>query len=67
MNNYYEMHVYTMGTRSYADAICDVIDPDGKIFGGRVLSRDESGSESASLARTWSRGLTIELGFWDWN
>jgi RNA polymerase II subunit A-like phosphatase len=45
MSEIYEMHVYTMGTRSYADAICDVIDPDGHIFGGRVLSRDESGSE----------------------
>lgn len=45
MSRFYEMHVYTMGTRSYADAICDVIDPEGKIFGGRVLSRDESGSE----------------------
>lgn len=39
------MHVYTMGTRSYADAICRAVDPDGKIFGGRILSRDESGSE----------------------
>lgn len=41
----YEMHVYTMGTRTYADAIVKVIDPDGKIFGGRILSRDESGSK----------------------
>lgn len=41
----YEMHVYTMGTRTYADAICKIIDPDGKYFGGRILSRDESGSE----------------------
>lgn len=48
MSEMYEMHVYTMGTREYADAICKVIDPDGKIFGGRVLSRDESGSESWS-------------------
>lgn len=45
MSEMYEMHVYTMGTREYADAICKIIDPDGKIFGGRVLSRDESGSE----------------------
>lgn len=44
MSKLYEMHVYTMGTRTYADAICKVIDPDGQIFGGRVLSRDESGS-----------------------
>ncbi|ODN82478.1 RNA polymerase II subunit A domain phosphatase [Cryptococcus wingfieldii CBS 7118] len=47
MSELYEMHVYTMGTRTYADAICQVIDPDGKIFGGRILSRDESGSFSS--------------------
>ncbi|WVF73129.1 hypothetical protein IAT40_007948 [Kwoniella sp. CBS 6097] len=47
MSQFYEMHVYTMGTRTYADAICKVIDPDGKIFGGRILSRDESGSFSS--------------------
>lgn len=40
------MHVYTMGTRAYAEKVCGVIDPDGKIFGRRILSRDESGSES---------------------
>jgi RNA polymerase II subunit A-like phosphatase len=45
MNTMYEMHVYTMGTRSYADAICKAIDPEGKFFGTRILSRDESGSE----------------------
>ncbi|OCF39097.1 hypothetical protein I317_07121 [Kwoniella heveanensis CBS 569] len=47
MSQLYEMHVYTMGTRTYADAICNVIDPDGKVFGGRILSRDESGSFSS--------------------
>lgn len=46
MSEYYEMHVYTMGTRTYADAICKVIDPEGRIFGDRILSRDESGSTS---------------------
>ncbi|KDE07912.1 hypothetical protein MVLG_01822 [Microbotryum lychnidis-dioicae p1A1 Lamole] len=40
----YEMHVYTMGTRAYAIEVCNVIDPDGRLFGGRILSRDESGS-----------------------
>jgi RNA polymerase II subunit A-like phosphatase len=45
MSEFYEMHVYTMGTRTYANAICKVIDPGGKIFGDRILSRDESGSE----------------------
>lgn len=38
------MHVYTMGTRAYAEQVCGIIDPDGKIFGPRILSRDESGS-----------------------
>ncbi|KAI5481789.1 RNA polymerase II CTD phosphatase Fcp1 [Pseudohyphozyma bogoriensis] len=40
----YEMHVYTMGTRAYAIEVCKVIDPGGGLFGGRILSRDESGS-----------------------
>jgi RNA polymerase II subunit A-like phosphatase len=47
MSEFYEMHVYTMGTRTYANAICKVIDPGGKIFGDRILSRDESGSKSS--------------------
>jgi RNA polymerase II subunit A C-terminal domain phosphatase len=40
----YEMHVYTMGTRAYAEAVCAAIDPGGAVFRGRILSRDESGS-----------------------
>lgn len=40
----YDMHVYTMGTRAYAEEVCAAIDPDGNIFKGRILSRDESGS-----------------------
>ncbi|GJJ71154.1 RNA polymerase II subunit A C-terminal domain phosphatase [Entomortierella parvispora] len=40
----YELHIYTMGTRKYADAVANAIDPDGKYFGGRILSRDENSS-----------------------
>ncbi|KAG6188182.1 hypothetical protein E4U27_007453 [Claviceps purpurea] len=40
----YELHVYTMGTRAYAQQIARLVDPDGKFFGNRVISRDESGS-----------------------
>ncbi|KAN0060227.1 CTD phosphatase Fcp1 [Thecaphora frezii] len=40
----YELHVYTMGTRSYADCVCKLVDPAGSIFGNRILSRDENGS-----------------------
>ena len=43
----YELHIYTMGTRAYAKNIADIIDPDHKIFGDRILSRDESGSSTA--------------------
>ncbi|KAG2734175.1 hypothetical protein G9P44_002181 [Scheffersomyces stipitis] len=42
--NLYEMHIYTMATRNYALAIAKIIDPTGKYFGDRILSRDESGS-----------------------
>lgn len=45
------MHVYTMGTRAYAEEVCAAIDPGGVFFGGRILSRDESGSEFASYPR----------------
>lgn len=42
----YEMHIYTMGTKPYARKIASVIDPDGKFFGSRILSRDENGSNT---------------------
>jgi RNA polymerase II subunit A-like phosphatase len=42
MSRLYEMHVYTMATRSYAQAIMKIIDPDRKYFGDRILSRDEN-------------------------
>ncbi|KAG0093488.1 Carboxy-terminal domain (CTD) phosphatase [Podila epicladia] len=42
----YELHIYTMGTRNYADAVSNVIDPDAKYFSHRILSRDENLSMS---------------------
>ncbi|KAK5993080.1 RNA polymerase II subunit A C-terminal domain phosphatase [Cladobotryum mycophilum] len=48
----YELHVYTMGTRAYALNIAQIVDPDKKLFGNRVISRDENGSITAkSLQR----------------
>ncbi|KAF7308870.1 RNA polymerase II subunit A C-terminal domain phosphatase [Mycena kentingensis (nom. inval.)] len=44
MSTKYQMHVYTMGTRAYAEEVCALIDPKGDIFGRRLLSRDESNS-----------------------
>ena len=47
ISQYYELHIYTMGTRAYAENIAKIIDPKRKIFGDRILSRDESGSLTA--------------------
>lgn len=44
MSKKYEMHIYTMGTRSYAEAVVKEIDPNGILFQDRILSRDENGS-----------------------
>jgi RNA polymerase II subunit A-like phosphatase len=48
----YELHVYTMGTRAYAQNIAKIVDPERKLFGDRIISRDENGSMTAkSLTR----------------
>jgi RNA polymerase II subunit A-like phosphatase len=48
----YELHVYTMGTRAYAVNIAKIVDPKKKLFGDRIISRDENGNVTAkSLAR----------------
>ncbi|KAF2753607.1 hypothetical protein EJ05DRAFT_165705 [Pseudovirgaria hyperparasitica] len=52
MSKLYELHIYTMGTRAYAHNVAKIVDPDRKIFGDRVLTRDENGSlDRKSLAR----------------
>lgn len=38
----YELHIYTMATRAYAQAVAKIIDPERKYFGDRILSRDEN-------------------------
>ncbi|KAI5460338.1 hypothetical protein BGZ63DRAFT_357732 [Mariannaea sp. PMI_226] len=52
ISSMYELHVYTMGTRAYALNIARIVDPDKKLFGNRVISRDENGNiTSKSLQR----------------
>ncbi|KAJ1299627.1 hypothetical protein OPQ81_011977 [Rhizoctonia solani] len=52
----FELHVYTMGTRAYAMNIAKIVDPDQKLFGNRVISRDENGNMTAkSLQRLFPR------------
>ncbi|CAK7274570.1 CTD phosphatase Fcp1 [Sporothrix epigloea] len=40
----YELHVYTMGTRTYATNIARIVDPEQRLFGNRLISRDENGN-----------------------
>lgn len=53
----YELHVYTMGTRAYAQQIAKIIDPERKLFGDRIISRDENGSLTA---KTLSRLFPVD-------
>ncbi|CAI2320665.1 unnamed protein product [Caenorhabditis sp. 36 PRJEB53466] len=41
MAQMYEMHIVTYGQRQYAHQIAKILDPDERIFGHRILSRDE--------------------------
>ncbi|KAJ6500358.1 hypothetical protein C8R45DRAFT_65616 [Mycena sanguinolenta] len=70
----YQMHVYTMGTRAYAEKVCALIDPAGKVFGGRLLSRDESGSlTQKSLQRLFPCDTSMVViiddraDVWEWS
>ncbi|KAH0472175.1 MAG: uncharacterized protein KVP18_001166 [Porospora cf. gigantea A] len=39
-----ELSIHTNATREYADVVLAVLDPDRSYFGGRVVARDQSGS-----------------------
>lgn len=43
----FELHVYTMGSRAYARACCQILDPTGRLFHDRILSRDDAGLKGA--------------------
>ena len=70
----FELHIYTMGTRAYAQNIATIIDPGRKIFGDRILSRDESGS---LVAKNLQRLFPVDTKMvviiddrgdvWNWN
>lgn len=40
----YELHIYTMGSRSYAEAIARLLDPQQYIFNDRIVARDHHGN-----------------------
>ncbi|XP_037950739.1 RNA polymerase II subunit A C-terminal domain phosphatase-like [Teleopsis dalmanni] len=41
ISEFYELHICTFGARNYAHMIAQLLDPDGKFFSHRILSRDE--------------------------
>lgn len=70
---HFEMHIYTMATRSYALEIAKIIDPTGKLFGDRILSRDENGSlTTKSLERLFPMDQSMVVviddrgDVWNW-
>lgn len=39
----YELYMYTFGTRAYAHKVAQIIDPNDRMFKGRILARDDGG------------------------
>ncbi|KAH7621996.1 hypothetical protein Ndes2526B_g02821 [Nannochloris sp. 'desiccata'] len=39
----FDLHVFTMGDKDYAAGMAAVLDPNGKLFGGRVASSSDAG------------------------
>ncbi|KAM0678143.1 CTD phosphatase Fcp1 [Binucleata daphniae] len=52
---HFEMHVYTMGNRDYAQKIVQIIDPKSKYFNNRIITRDEN---QLSLEKSLNRFTT---------
>ncbi|XP_075215635.1 RNA polymerase II subunit A C-terminal domain phosphatase Fcp1 [Lycorma delicatula] len=50
MSKYYELHICTFGARNYAHMIAHFLDPEGKFFSHRILSRDECFNPNSKMA-----------------
>ena len=42
MSDLFEMHVVTFGSRTYAKDIVSILDPNGRYFGSRILTKEDS-------------------------
>ena len=51
----YDLHVFTMGDRNYAAGMAQLLDPTGRLFGGRVASSSDAGD-------TMMKDLDVLLG-----
>ena len=61
INKLYELHIVTFGSRMYAHTVAKFIDPQGKLFSHRILSRDECFDSSSKTAN-----LKGEANIWNW-
>uniref|UniRef100_A0A1B6L9H7 RNA polymerase II subunit A C-terminal domain phosphatase n=1 Tax=Graphocephala atropunctata TaxID=36148 RepID=A0A1B6L9H7_9HEMI len=50
VSRHYELHICTFGARNYAHMIAHFLDPDGKFFSHRILSRDECFNPNSKMA-----------------
>lgn len=53
----FELHMYTMGTREYADEIVKQLDPERKYFGDRIITRTENNN---ALSKNIKRILSFD-------
>ncbi|XP_061367031.1 RNA polymerase II C-terminal domain phosphatase-like 3 [Gastrolobium bilobum] len=59
----YELHLYTMGNKLYATEMAKVLDPNGALFSGRVISRgDDTDSGDGDERAPKSKDLEGVLG-----
>uniref|UniRef100_A0A0A9CV19 RNA polymerase II C-terminal domain phosphatase-like n=1 Tax=Arundo donax TaxID=35708 RepID=A0A0A9CV19_ARUDO len=58
----FKLHLYTMGNKLYATEMAKVLDPTGKLFAGRVISRGDDGDPLDSDDRVKSKDLDGVLG-----
>lgn len=62
MSMYFQMSIYTAGTRQYAENIAAILDLDGKYFGKRIVSRTDVPELSGkSLERLFLSDLSMAV------
>jgi len=61
----FELHIYTMGNEAYARRVTEVIDPQHKYFGERILSRDTA-AEAGGCGEGWwwCCGAVVVMLWW---
>ena len=60
----FQYSIYTAGTRLYAEAIARLIDPMGKLFGGRIVSRSDVANDKRWGLRRACKGFSSGMLAW---